>query len=368
MKVVIAGGGTAGHVYPGLALAEALSKRRIDIEISWFGTPQGIEAKLIKEAGYDFIPIDAKGMQNRFSLRSIKPIINLIRIYRESKKILKKLDPDLVIGMGGYVSLPVMLAASGRFKTFIFEQNSIPGLSNRLLSSRVDEVILSFDESRSYFKRARAMYTSGNPIRKEIGCVSRIEAANHLGLDEDRFTVLVFGGSGGARTINNSVIETYDRFRKFESLRIIHIVGNMDYESVSKTLEDVKKKSDNVSYFLYRYMQDIWRAYALSDLVICRAGATTIAEITAAGLPSILIPYPYATKDHQTKNAQIIERAGAAKILRNDALNSDVLFDEISWFMEHRDELENMSKKSLKISRPDAAKDAIDHIISSKNK
>jgi len=365
LKVVIAGGGTAGHVYPGLALAEALNKKKKGVTISWFGTPEGIEAELVKEAGYDFIPINAKGMQNRFSYRSLKTILNLTKVYRESKKILKKVDPDLVIGMGGYVSLPVILAAGGRFETYIFEQNSIPGLSNKLLSSRVQGVMLSFDESKSYFKRARAMHTSGNPIRKEIGSISRAEAAIQLDKDADRFTVLVFGGSGGARTINNSIIEAYDRFRNFEGLQIIHIVGKVDYESVRKTLEEVKKDSDKISYFLYRYIPDIWQAYALSDLAICRAGATTIAEITAAGLPSILVPYPYATEDHQTKNAEIIERAGAAKLIKNDALNPEMLFDEIVWFMENRDELKNMSKMSLEVAKPDAAEEAIDHILSS---
>ncbi len=304
-------------------------------------------------------------MQNRFSYRSLKTILNLTKVYRESKKILKKVDPDLVIGMGGYVSLPVILAAGGRFETYIFEQNSIPGLSNKLLSSRVQGVMLSFDESKSYFKRARAIHTSGNPIRKEIGSISRAEAAIQLDKDADRFTVLVFGGSGGARTINNSIIEAYDRFRNFEGLQIIHIVGKVDYESVRKTLEEVKKDSDKISYFLYRYIPDIWQAYALSDLAICRAGATTIAEITAAGLPSILVPYPYATEDHQTKNAEIIERAGAAKLIKNDALNPEMLFDEIVWFMENRDELKNMSKMSLEVAKPDAAEEAIDHILSS---
>lgn len=322
----------------------------------------------MKETGYDFIPINAQGMQNRFSLRSAKTITNLVRVYRESKKILKQIEPDLVIGMGGYVSLPVMLAAGNRYETYIFEQNSVPGLSNRLLSSRVNEVMLSFDESKRYFKKANAVYTSGNPIRKEIGSVSRAEAAEQLDVDADRFTVLVFGGSGGARTINNAAIEVYDRIRDIPSLQIIHIVGNIDFDSVQQTYLSVKKDSDKVAYRIYRYLPDIWRVYALTDLAICRAGATTIAEITAAGLPSILIPYPYATEDHQTKNAEIIERAGGAKIIRNELFNPDVLFDEILWFTRHLDELKEMSKKSLLAGRPGAASDAAEHLLSGKNK
>lgn len=364
LKIMICGGGTAGHVYPGLALAESLRSLNDQVEVVWVGTPGGLEAGLAPAAGYKFIPIKVSGLRRRLSWRALKAVYQLIIGLVIGRKLLKKQHPAAVVGMGGYVSLPVILAAGDSYPSIIFEQNSIPGLANRILAPRVSAAVLTYEESRSYFERTKQVIVTGNPVRTDGESISRSEAALRLGVESNRLTVLIFGGSRGARRINMVATELYPHCRGSNGLQIIHITGNMEFEATAKLLSKHESGSDKAGYHLYSYLEEIWLAYAASDLVVCRAGATTLAEITARGLPAILIPYPHATDNHQFKNARILESAGAAKLIADEDLDGRLLWRTVSDLIGNPAALKDMADRSREAGRPHAAESAAKLVLS----
>lgn len=355
---MICGGGTAGHVYPGLALAEALKLLDNQVDVFWVGTTTGLEAKLVSDVGYHFLPIKVSGLERRFSWRAAKAVFQLLKALFTSRNLLKKYRPDVVVGVGGYVGLPTLLAAYRSYPTVILEQNAVPGLANRILAARVSAVALTYEESRDYFLNAKKVKVTGNPVRSIVRNVSRDKAAMKLGVSADRLTVLIFGGSRGARKLNQAAVDIYPFCRNLSGLQIILITGNIEYEATAQLLSKHKGARDKVEYHLYSYLEEIWLAYAASDLAVVRAGATTLAEITARGLPAILIPYPFATDNHQFKNAQILERSGAAKIILDKDLNAAVLWRSISDLIFHPDELSKVAACSAAAGRPNAAAEA----------
>ncbi|HBY57086.1 MAG TPA: undecaprenyldiphospho-muramoylpentapeptide beta-N-acetylglucosaminyltransferase [Candidatus Atribacteria bacterium] len=361
MRIIISGGGTGGHIYPGISLANELKDRDIKNEILFVGTKKGLEAKLIPREGFKFVSINAKGIQRRICWENFTAIIVFFISLFQSYKIIRNYKPDIVIGTGGYVSGSVVLiAALLGIPTFIHEQNVIPGITNRFLSRIVKAVFLSFAQSRKYFKHSSRLIFTGNPVRfKKLPPIKNKDYHNFK-LDPLKKTILVFGGSKGAVSINRAVIEGINLIKDSikNQWQVLLISGSDDYEEIIDIIGD-----DNNIFSVEPYLYNIEKAYVLADLVICRAGATTLAEISAYGLPAILIPYPFATNNHQEYNARILESEGAAILILEKDLSGERLAKALFNLINDKKQLEIMSKKSKKLGNLNSAKKIIDFIF-----
>lgn len=311
---------------------------------------------MIASASYDFKSVEVHGFPRKLSPELIKATFLLMSGIIKSLKILTDFNPDIVVGLGGYVSLPVAVASYlKRVPILLHEQNSVPGVANRLLARKAKAVAVSFPYSQKYFAAAKQVILTGNPVRREI-LISCSKTYEKFDLDPARKTVLIFGGSRGAQRINKAVIDAYPLFRDFDNLQIIHSTGMMSFESIADVVNDMQRKSDRIIYRCYPYLDHINQAYSVSDLIVCRAGATTLAEVTALGKAAILIPYPYATEDHQRKNAEYFRDAGAASMIRDEELDGRTLFEEVQRIIFNDSLLGRMSDAAHKMGQPDAAK------------
>ena len=345
MRILFAGGGTAGHINPALAIAGYIKEKHKDAEISYIGTADKLEAKLVPEKGYDFYTIDVAGFQRRLSVQNIgRNISALKKVFTSSassKKILKDVKPDVVVGTGGYVSGPVLREAQKLgIKTVIHEQNAFPGVTTKMLSEKADFVMLAMPEAEKFLKLKKKPIITGNPIRSELLNISKQEARKRLGLD-DKPLILSFGGSLGAKKINEAVgglIKWHNGTDKFYH---IHGTGKTGYEEFKKSFNDTDL-SDYID--IREYINDMDVCMAAADLVICRAGAITLSELSAMGKPAILIPSPYVAENHQFHNAMTLKRAGAAEVVEEKDLTADLLIDLVSHLIENKPRLEKMSK------------------------
>ncbi|HBA88873.1 MAG TPA: undecaprenyldiphospho-muramoylpentapeptide beta-N-acetylglucosaminyltransferase [Geobacter sp.] len=347
MRLIIAGGGTGGHLFPGIAVAEEFLARGPENEVLFVGTERGIEARLLPKLGYRLELISASGMKGLGTAKKIMSAGRLLYGYAQSRKILKEFRPDIVLGVGGYASAPIVLAARGMgIRRFIHEQNAAPGLTNKLLGRFVDGVFISMEESASFFPKKKTQMT-GNPIRKEIlwGFHERVRSIG------DAFSVLVFGGSAGAKRINTALLEALPHLESVKQrLRITHQTGEKDVARVRDGYRALGVQAQVVSF-----IEDMSTAYGAADLVICRAGATTIAEVTACGKGCIFIPYPYAADDHQRKNAESLVKRGAGVMLLEEDLTGKELAARVQNLMEHPEQLAEMEKKARDLAQLDAA-------------
>ena len=362
LKILISGGGTGGHIYPGISLANELKARDKKNDILFVGTERGMEAKIIPREGFKFNTIIAKGIKRQLCFDSFKAIIIFFISLIQSYKILKKYRPDVVIGTGGYVSGSIVLMASIlNIKTFIHEQNVIPGITNKFLSHFACVTFLSFEQSKKYFKHKDRLVFSGNPIHiKNIGGF-KDKNYKQFNLNPLKRTILVLGGSKGAASINSAVIAGV-RLIKYtikKDWQVLLISGVEDYEKINSIIGN-----DGNTFCVESYLYDIEKAYNLADLIICRAGATTLAEINAYGIPSVLIPYPFATSNHQELNARVLEEEGAAMIILEKELSGESLSKALSALLDNRTRLETMAEKSKVLGNVDSAKKIIDVIIS----
>ena len=338
MKVVIVAGGTGGHIYPGLAVAEALKEKRA--EILFIGGQRGLEGKLISREGFEIKFIHARGFIRRFSLEPMLALYETFLGFIQSLSILRFFKPDIVLSTGGYVSLPVILAARfAQVPIIIHEQNIIPGLTNRLAGRWAKRITLAWAETSKYFPKDKVAVT-GNPIRKKILEIGRK-------LDPDKKTVLILGGSQGARRINQAAIEMLPILNK-GNVKVIHLTGERDYSWVSERVRSVQ------NYEAIPYLFDPSLALASANLVVSRAGATIISEILAKGIPSILIPFPYAAEGHQEKNAKLLERAGAAVVVKDSELSGERLAREVNRLLSDEEGLKKMSEVSRHLGKPEA--------------
>ncbi|MDI6703357.1 MAG: undecaprenyldiphospho-muramoylpentapeptide beta-N-acetylglucosaminyltransferase [bacterium] len=329
--------GTGGHIYPGISIAKELKKRDPQVEIQFVGR---IKTDEFRE--FSFTQIDIKEWNRRIlCLTTFEFVWKIMKGFIQSLLFLKRFRPDVVVGMGGYASFPVILSAYLlRIPTLVHEQNVVPGLTIKVLAWIADKIAISFEESKKYLRHSATL--TGNPVRGEIGKVDRVSGLNHFGLDPHKFTILVFGGSLGAHSINKALIEALPYLEEVGCrLQIIHITGREDYSFVREKVRESK-----ITIQVFPYILKMGHAYAASDLVICRAGATTISELTKCLLPCILIPYPYATSDHQRINAEVLEKKGAKMILDKD-LSGDLLAKEILELMTDKERLNKM-KAGLK--------------------
>jgi UDP-N-acetylglucosamine--N-acetylmuramyl-(pentapeptide) pyrophosphoryl-undecaprenol N-acetylglucosamine transferase len=358
MRIIMAGGGTGGHIYPALAIAQGLLKRWPRTKIIFVGTREGMENAIIPETGFELRTISAKGL-NRSSL--IKAAGSLLKVplgFWQARNIIKEFKPDLVIGTGGYVSYPVVLAASlMQVKTIIHEQNAYPGLANRALAKRVERVLLTFPGAASYFPEKLTLVT-GLPVRPEITTASRREAASFFELKEDRFTLVVVGGSRGSLKINQAVAGLVPKLSA-KGMQLIWITGEDHFEALSKPFAQTSK-SDNIRMFPYLF--NIELALAIADLVICRAGAATLSELAVRGVPAVLIPYPYAAENHQEKNARYLENKGAASMIMDEFLDEGTLNSKLEALCNNRFGLIRMAQNMKQEGHPKALEDILDII------
>jgi UDP-N-acetylglucosamine--N-acetylmuramyl-(pentapeptide) pyrophosphoryl-undecaprenol N-acetylglucosamine transferase len=360
MRVIIAGGGTGGHLFPGLAVAEEFKNRDRKTEIIFVGTEHGIEAKVVPREGYPIKFLRAEGMVGVSFKRKIKAIAKMIMSVKDSYKIIQDVKPDVMIGVGGYTSGVIMLIASLiSIPTIIIEQNCIPGLTNRILGKFVKTVCITYQESIPYFPKGKT-YLTGNPVRMNILRGSAESGYELFSLDKNLFTIFIFGGSLGARSINNAVIESLIHLQDLKKdIQFLHQTGKEDYERVRCAYRDLGFKG-TVAPFIF----EMGEAYAVSDLVISRAGATTLAEITALGKPAILIPYPYATGHHQELNAMKLLEMGAAKVIKPGELSGESISKTIRILYENEAMRLEMQKNSRALGKLDASVRVVDIAMS----
>lgn len=364
MRFVVAGGGTGGHIYPALAIARGLQQRYPNCEIMYIGTGRGLEADIVPKAGYDFHAVRAVGIKRSLTLQNLKVPLEAMAGYRESRKLISDFAPRVVIGTGGYVCGPVLLAAFRlKIATFIHEQNALPGVTNRILSRVVDRVAVTFQDSLAYFPARARPYLTGLPVRPEILSADRTKAREKFGIAAEEMMVLSFGGSQGARSINRAVAEAINSLSALPGLKMLHVTGSGQHRDFLEILgKDAGPGSlpDNIN--IMPYMYDMPEALAAADLVISRAGAATLAEITARGLPSVLIPFPYATGNHQEYNAKALVSRGAAELVRDSELNGTTLVGIMKRLLQNRQELMKMAGSSRGLGKPRALDDILDGI------
>ena len=355
MKILFAGGGTAGHINPALAVAGYIKEQHPDAEIFYVGTAKKLEAKLVPEKGYDFYTVDVAGFQRKLTPKNMaKNVVaarKAVTSSVEAKKILTSISPDLVVGTGGYVSGPVLRkAAQMGFKTAIHEQNAFPGVTTKMLAPKVSRVMLAMPEAEKYLTCKNPPIITGNPVRKELFGITRQEARASLGFD-DRPVILSFGGSLGARRINEAVTDLIRWHNGSEKFYHIHAAGETGYPVMMQALEDTPLSP---MIDVREYIRDMDVCMAAADLVICRAGAITLSELCCCGKPSILIPSPYVAENHQYHNAMTLKKAGAAELLEEKELSGQTLIDQVSRLIENKPTLESMSRQAEKHAIQDA--------------
>lgn len=354
-RIIISGGGTGGHIYPALAIAEKIAAFE-PVEFLYIGTKNGLEAQLVPREGYTFKTLSVQGLNRKLSWQTVVTLKKGIGSLWDAEKILRDFKPHAVIGTGGYVCGPVLLmAALHGIPTLIQEQNVIPGVTNKILSRFVDVVATGYEEAKTFFKSAKKVVYTGNPVRETVLQEDRNSSRKAMGLAEDLFTVLVAGGSRGARSINEAMIEVHKHFADDGSIRIIHSTGAAEYERVCHSLGVKPGEEYSKSSAIVPYLYDMPKVMTAVDLAVFRAGAVGLAELAACGIPSILIPYPYAAEDHQTYNARAFVSRGAAKMIVDKVLSGKELIGEIEYLKSHRDKLLIMQESSKKIGKPDAA-------------
>ena len=369
MKLIIAGGGTGGHLFPGIAVAEEFLSRDPANQVLFVGTERGIEARAVPAAGYQLELISAAGIRGKGLYSQLKGVAMMAYGYAQSRKILRNFRPDMVLGVGGYASLPMVLAACGMsIPRFIHEQNAIPGLTNRLLARFASKVFITLEESARYFPTDTTMLT-GNPLRKQI--LDVVEQANppshppfvtgESGQGEQRgFHLFVFGGSQGAHAINAAMIEALPLIKMSRTnVTITHQTGEKDCAEVTTAYRAAGVEA-NVTAFI----SDMAAEYARADLIICRAGATTIAEVTACGKTCLFIPFPHAVDDHQRRNAEALLKKDACFMMLEHELSGASLAGTIRTLAEDPGLVRRTGELAFSLARLDAARIIVDEMMS----
>jgi UDP-N-acetylglucosamine--N-acetylmuramyl-(pentapeptide) pyrophosphoryl-undecaprenol N-acetylglucosamine transferase len=348
LTLVFAGGGTGGHLYPALAIADEIRRRHADADIVFVGTRGKIESRVVPARGYRLVTIWISGFRRRLSAGTLLFPLKVLVALLQSALLLWRKKPDVVIGTGGYVCGPVVAAAQmlGR-RTLIQEQNSVPGATTRMLAPRADEVHTAFEGSGRYLRRRDNIRLSGNPTREILGEVTREEGARFFGLDPGRMTLFVFGGSRGAATINAAMAPLAGSLAG-DGIQVLWQTGEEDIEALRRRFGGAGRGVQ-----LFPFIERMEYAYAACDLAVCRSGAMSLAELTRTGVPSILIPYPHAAADHQTENAKAMVEAGAG-ILIPDADAARLLPAAVGGLINDRERLKTMGEAARVLGRPGA--------------
>ncbi|MDX9888045.1 MAG: undecaprenyldiphospho-muramoylpentapeptide beta-N-acetylglucosaminyltransferase [Anaerovoracaceae bacterium] len=362
MKVIMTCGGTGGHIYPAIAIADKIKEENPHAQIIFVGTGRPLERKAIPAAGYELRTISASGFHRRKIYRNFVTGKDMVKGMIQVGRIIKDFNPLAVIGTGGYVCVPVIMRAHQMgIKTYIHEQNAKPGLANRFLASRVDKVFLGFKEAAPYFKNQEKIIVTGNPIRKSFEGSSKVEARKQLSLMEDTFMLVIFGGSLGASIINEATVEALPILSTQKNIFIYFVTGGRYYDLIERRLDE-KGLGDKSNIKLMEYAENMDILLAGADLVVSRAGALTLAEETLVGTPAILIPSPNVTGNHQFYNALAVSENGGAIILKEDEGLGSKLVQTILDLMGDPQRLDNMGTAMKKLGSKEGAKFIYEHL------
>ena len=367
MRVVIAAAGTGGHINPGIVIANKIKEKYHDAEIVFFGTNRGLENDLVPRAGYKLKTIEAYGIQKKINFTNIK---NLIKTYFSKNDVAKFFDefkPDIVIGTGGYICGPVLTIATQRgIPTMLHESNAYPGRAVKMFSKRVDTILVGFEETKKLLKGAKRVVFTGTPtkIKKSSVSVSRKEEINkEFNIKENLPIVLIFGGSQGAKKINDATLELI-KAAKNEKYQIIWATGPKQYDIIKEELNNEGININNIKNTkIVPYIYNMEELMNLSDLLVCRSGAMTITEVAIVGKPAIFIPLPSRGANRQEVNARVLEKLGAAKVILNDELNARILSEKIDEIIVDKDELIEMGRMANKIAPEDVENKILDEVI-----
>jgi UDP-N-acetylglucosamine--N-acetylmuramyl-(pentapeptide) pyrophosphoryl-undecaprenol N-acetylglucosamine transferase len=350
-RIIISGGGTGGHIYPAIAIANAIKEKQPNAEILFVGANGKMEMEKVPKAGYEIIGLDIAGLQRKLTLKNFSFPFKLLKSLARAKEIVKDFKPDVAIGVGGYASGP-LLRQAGKVgvPTLIQEQNSYPGITNKLLAKKAKKICVAYDKMERFFEASKIVFT-GNPVRKEILNIKgkKGRGQKHFGLEEEKKTLLIIGGSLGARTINNS-IKNAATMLKDNNIQVLWQTGKYYYEEMKSFVEENELTNIKVHDFIYE--MDL--AYASADLVVSRAGALSISELCLVGKPTILVPSPNVSEDHQTKNAMALVNHNAA-VLVADSEAPESLGNEVIELIGNEDKLLKLSVNIISFGRPNAA-------------
>ena len=357
-RILLAGGGTGGHVTPALATAEALRATAPDSDVAFVGTARGLEGRLVPEAGWTLHTVEALPFRRKVSPSTLRVPIAVLRAARRVQHIIDDHGVVAACVFGGYVSGPLALAARRtRIPLVLHEQNAVPGLANRIAARWASAIAVSVPAAADAFRQRDRVVFTGNPVRADLSALDReglrAEAAAAFGLDPGRRTLLVFGGSLGARSLNDAVLDAAQRWTRPEALQVLHAAGKRDYDRVAAAWADEEGPPLRVRCVPFLERMDL--AYALADVALCRAGASTIAELAVAGVPSVLVPYPHAAADEQTANAAALADAGAASLIHDGELDGAALVAAAEPVLLDEGRRATMAQAARDVGRPDAA-------------
>ena len=369
MRFVLTCGGTAGHINPALAVAGRLKELMPESLFLFLGAEGKMEMDLVPRAGYEIRPLKITNISRGRSLsavmHNVDTVKNVLASEREARGILKEFQPDAVIGTGGYVCFPVLAAAAKlRIPTLVHESNALPGLTTRMLADRVDAILVGFEESRKHYRSPEKVTVTGTPVRGEFARYTRESARAELGLDPREPLVVSVWGSLGSGHMNHILLDMLPMLRGQRRFHMIHSVGSRDHKEFQECLAQQKLDPADCNVDAREYIFDMPRVMAAADLILCRAGASTLAELTYMGKPVLIVPSPNVTDNHQEKNARVLEQAGGAKVFLEGEFDADSLLREIERLLESPGELEAMSGTMRALSVPDATDKIVDQILS----
>lgn len=357
MKIVVSGGGTGGHIYPALAMIRELEKR-MPCEVLYIGTENGLEADIVRRAGIPFESIEISGIRRSLSFENVKTGIRFVKSVRRVRRLLRQFQPDIVVGTGGFVCGPVLYtAAKMGFKTLAHEQNSLPGITNKFLARYVDRVALSFKGSGHHFGKNEAKTVLiGNPRASEVAelNINPLEERQRFGFEEGRPLIVIYGGSRGAPAINEAVVDMMPKVEQ-AGWSLLFVTGQIHYDTIVSRVGSVPERIQ-----LRPFVYDLPNILKASQLVISRSGASTLAELTTLGLPSVLIPSPYVTENHQEVNASSLVETGASLLIREQELTGDRLFEACEKALAQQ---QTMSEAALALGMPNASRDLVDELL-----
>lgn len=361
MRYLVSGGGTGGHIYPALAIFDKLKNKDPEGEFLYVGTPNGLEKELAKRAGYNYGKVRVMGMPRNISIKSFRSGIELVKGLKDANKILKNFKPDIVIGTGGYVSFPVLFLAQRKgIKTLVQEQNAFPGKANRVLAKNADIVAIAFKEAEKRLDTDKTILT-GNPIRPEFSEGNKKKARESLNIKDNEKFILSFGGSGGQESINDAIIEVIEKINGTD-YKLTHITGRSHYNKFLKDLENKNiKLKENIE--ILDYSHEIPKILSAADLSILSSSAISLAEVSALGVPSILIPKAYTADNHQEYNARAFQDAGASKMILEKDLNGEILYEYMREILENDSMMKKMSDCAKMISKPKATETIVEKIF-----
>ena len=369
MKFIFTCGGTAGHVNPALAVAGRLSELMPDCELLFLGAEDKMEMDLVPREGYEIRPLRITNIARGHSLdavvHNLRTAGNVVASLRESRRIIRDFQPDAVIGTGGYVCYPVLSAAASLgIPTLVHESNALPGLTTRMLAKKVDRILVGFEESRAHYPDPDKVFVTGTPVRGAFGSYTQQTAKRELGLDPERPLVVSVWGSLGSGHMNKTMLAMLPLLRGQDDFTMIHSIGSRDKAEFDEALHALGYLPADCGVDAREYIYDMPRVMAAADLILCRAGASTLAELCYMGKPVVIVPSPNVTDNHQEKNARVLERAGGAKVLLEGEFDAETFLDTVRTLLQDKEKLQSMSAAMAALSVPDATERIADVVLS----